>query len=143
MPMVSLLIIIIINIIIIIIIYICINAHVCVGAHARIINSCKFILILQRLSYDLLLFVFHRSLIDRQSVQISRTHLNILDVLGHWSRSKNKLISDFLLWSPKHGRASFGQPARTYLHWLCADAGCSLEDLSGVIDDRDYTVSQT
>ena len=28
-------------------------------------------------------------------------------------------------------------PTRTYLHQLCADTGCSLEDLLGAVDDRD------
>ena len=28
---------------------------------------------------------------------------------------------DILLWTPAHGRASVGRPARTYLHQLCAD----------------------
>ena len=32
---------------------------------------------------------------------------------------------------------SVGWPARTYLHQLCADTGCSLEDLLGAMDDRD------
>ena len=34
-------------------------------------------------------------------------------------------------------RASVGQPARSYLHQLCADRGCSLEGLLGVMDERD------
>ena len=27
-----------------------------------------------------------------------------------------EIISDVLLWTPRHGDASVGQPARTYLH---------------------------
>ena len=30
-----------------------------------------------------------------------------------------------------------GWPARTYLQQLCANTGCSLEDLPGAMDDRD------
>ena len=56
---------------------------------------------------------------------------------GHSWRSKDELISDILLWTPSHGRAKIGQPARTYTQQLCADTGCSLEDLLGVMDDRD------
>ena len=41
------------------------------------------------------------------------------------------------MWSPLHGRGKVGRPARTYLQQLCADTGCSLEELSGVIDDID------
>ena len=36
------------------------------------------------------------------------------------------LISDVFLWTPSHGRANAGRPARTYIHHLCADTGCSL-----------------
>ena len=36
-----------------------------------------------------------------------------------------------------HGRAKAGRPARTYIQQLCADTGCSLEDLSGEMVDRD------
>ena len=57
--------------------------------------------------------------------------------VGHCWRSKDKLISDILLWTPTHGYASVGQPIRTYLHQLCADTGCNLENLPGVINDRE------
>ena len=57
---------------------------------------------------------------------------------GHWWRSKDKLISNILLWTPSHGRANAGRPARTYLQQLCANTGCSLEDLPGVMNDRDW-----
>ena len=36
-----------------------------------------------------------------------------------------------------YGRVSVGRPTRTYLQQLCADAGCRLEDLLEVMDDRD------
>ena len=35
------------------------------------------------------------------------------------------------------GRAKVGRPARIYIQQLCADTGCTLEDLPGAIDDRD------
>ena len=57
--------------------------------------------------------------------------------LGHCWRRKDELISNILLWTPSHGRAKAGWPARTYIQQLCADTGCSLEDLPGVMDDRD------
>ena len=50
---------------------------------------------------------------------------------GHCCRSK-----DELQWTPSHGRASVGQPTRTYLQQLCMDTGCSLEDLLEVMDDK-------
>ena len=48
---------------------------------------------------------------------------------GHCWRSKDKLISDVLLWSPAYGQAKAGQPARTYIQQLCEDMGCNPEDL--------------
>ena len=57
--------------------------------------------------------------------------------MGHCWRSEDKLISDILLWTPAHGRVSVGCQASTYLHQLCVDTGCNLEDLLGAMDDRD------
>ena len=54
----------------------------------------------------------------------------------HSWRSQEKLTSDVLLWTPKHGCACVGWPVRTYLHQHCSDTGWSLEDLPGVMDDR-------
>ena len=34
---------------------------------------------------------------------------------GHCWRSRDELISDVLLWTPTHGRAKAGRPARTYI----------------------------
>ena len=34
---------------------------------------------------------------------------------GHCWRSKDKLISDVLLWTPAYGKAKAGRPARTYI----------------------------
>ena len=36
-----------------------------------------------------------------------------------------------------HGWAKAGRPAKTYIQQLCADTGCSLEDLPGAIDNWD------
>ena len=36
-------------------------------------------------------------------------------------RSRDELISDVLLWTPSHGQAKAGWPARTYIQQLCAD----------------------
>ena len=53
----------------------------------------------------------------------------------HYWRRKDELISNVLLWTPSHGRAKAGRPARTYILQLCADRGCSPEDLPEAIDD--------
>ena len=49
-------------------------------------------------------------------------------------RSRDKFISDGLLWTPSHGRAKAGQPARTYIQQL---TGCDLGDLVEAMDDRE------
>ena len=56
---------------------------------------------------------------------------------GHFWRSREKLISDVLPWTPSHEQAKAGWPARTYIEQLCADTGCSLQDLSGVMDNKE------
>ena len=56
---------------------------------------------------------------------------------GHCWRSRDELISDVHLWTPSHGRSKEGRPVRTYIQQLCADTGCSPEDLPKVMDDRE------
>ena len=56
---------------------------------------------------------------------------------GHCWRSKDKLISDKLLWTPTYGQAKAGRPARTYIQQLCEDTGCSPEDLPEAMNDRE------
>ena len=48
---------------------------------------------------------------------------------GHCWRSKDEIVRDVLLWTLSHGRSKAGRPARTYIQQLCADTGCSPEDL--------------
>ena len=55
----------------------------------------------------------------------------------HCWRSRDELISDIFLWTPSHGRAKAGWPARTDIQQLCANTGCSLEDLPKAMDDRE------
>ena len=55
---------------------------------------------------------------------------------GHCWRSRDKLISDVLLWTPTYGRENAGQPARTYIQQLCEDTRCSPEDLPEAMNDR-------
>ena len=56
---------------------------------------------------------------------------------GHCWRSRDELIRDVLLWTPTHGRAKAGRPARTYIQQLCEDAGCCPEDLPRAMNDRE------
>ena len=56
---------------------------------------------------------------------------------GHYWRSRDKFVSDVLLWTPSHGRAKAGRPAWTCIQQLCSDTGCSPEDLLEAMDDRE------
>ena len=67
-----------------------------------------------------------------KTIQVRRTRHT-----GHCWRSRDELISDVLLWTPTHGRAKAGRPARTYIQQLCEDTGYSPEDLPEAKDDRE------
>ena len=58
-----------------------------------------------------------------------------------WTRQaghcRDELISDVLLWTPSHCWAKARWPARTYIQQLCADMGCSPEDLPEAMGDRE------
>ena len=56
---------------------------------------------------------------------------------GHCWRSRDKLISDVLLWTPTYGQAKAGRPARTCIQQLYEDMGCSFEDLPEAMNDRE------
>ena len=73
----------------------------------------------------------HLSLITK-TIQVRQTR----HAENCW-RSRDELISDILLWTPSHGRAKAGWPARTYIQQLCAGTVCSLEDLPGAMDDKE------
>ena len=64
-----------------------------------------------------------------KSIQVRRTR--------HCWRRRDELISDVLLWTPTHGRAKAGRPARTYIQQLCEDTGCCPEDLPEAMNDRE------
>ena len=67
-----------------------------------------------------------------KTIQVRRTRH-----AGHCWKSRDELISDVLLWTPTHGRAKAGRPARTYTQQLCEDTGCSPEDLPEAMNDRE------
>ena len=54
---------------------------------------------------------------------------------GYCWRSRDELISDALLWTPSHGQARAGRPARTYIQQVCEDTGCSPEDLTEAMNN--------
>ena len=67
-----------------------------------------------------------------KTIQVRRTRH-----AGHCWRSRDELISDVHLWTPTHGRAKAGRPARTYIQQLCEDTGCCPEDLPEAMNDRE------
>ena len=67
-----------------------------------------------------------------KTIQVRRTRH-----AGHCWRSRDELISNVLLWTPTHGRAKAGRPARTYIQQLCEDTGCCPEDLPEAMNDRE------
>ena len=67
-----------------------------------------------------------------KTIQVRRTR----HVWYCW-RGMDELIRDVLQWTPLHGRAKAGRPARMYTQQLCADMGCSPEDLPEAMDDRE------
>ena len=67
-----------------------------------------------------------------KTIQVRRT-----SHAGHCWRSWDELIREVLLWTPTHGRAKAGRPARTYIQQLCEDTGCCPEDLPRAMNDRE------
>ena len=57
---------------------------------------------------------------------------------GHCYRSKDEVVSDLILWTPKHGQAKVGRPSKTYTKQLTEDDDCQLEDLPRAMEDRQY-----
>ena len=55
---------------------------------------------------------------------------------GHCWRSKSELVSDLLLWTPKHGHTTVGRPHKTYIDQLAQDAGMQIQDLKNAMEDR-------
>ena len=56
---------------------------------------------------------------------------------GHCWRSKDELVSDVTIWTPKYGQAKAGRPTRTYIQQLCEDTGCNPEDLPEEMNHRE------
>ena len=67
-----------------------------------------------------------------KTIQVRRTRH-----AGYCWRNRDELIRDVLLWTPTHGRAKAGRPARTYIQQLCEDTGCCPEDLPEAKNDRE------
>ena len=59
-------------------------------------------------------------------------------LIDFYEEEKNINPSAILsLWTPTHGCAKTGRPARTYIQQLCEDTGCCPEDLLRAMNDRE------
>ena len=67
-----------------------------------------------------------------KTIQVRRTRQT-----GHCRRSRDKLLSDVLLRTPTYSWAKAGRPSRTYIQQPSEDMGCSPEDLTGAMNDRE------
>ena len=74
-------------------------------------------------------------LLISKTIKIRRIRL-----VGNCRRRKDELIRDILLWTPSNGCASVIRSIRIYLQLLCTDTGCSLDDLTEAMDDRDKSM---
>ena len=59
-----------------------------------------------------------------------------LRFIGHCWRKKDEVISDLLLWEPKHGARKRGRPATTYVDQLRNDTGLSIAELKNIMGNR-------
>ena len=59
-----------------------------------------------------------------------------LRFIGHRWRRKDKVISELLLWEPKHGARKRGRPAATYIDQLRNDTGLSIAELKSTMENR-------
>ena len=67
-----------------------------------------------------------------KTIQVRRTRH-----AGHCWRSRDELISDVIQWTPSYGRAKAGRPAQNYIQRLCEDTGCSPDDMTEAINNRE------
>ena len=67
-----------------------------------------------------------------KTIQVRRTRH-----AEHCWRSRDELIIDVLQWTPSHGRAKAGRPARTYTQQLCGYTESRPEDPPEAMDDRE------
>ena len=58
--------------------------------------------------------------------------------VGHCWRSRNKLVSNVLLWTPTRRHIGVGQPAKNHINQLYVNTGHSLEELQKAIANRDW-----
>ena len=63
-------------------------------------------------------------------------HINMIWLVS-WFYGISTFVGYLTPWTPTHGRAKAGRPARTYIQQLCEDMGCCPEDLPRAMNDRE------
>ena len=56
---------------------------------------------------------------------------------GHCFRRKEELVSDALLWDPKHGTSKVGRPVKTHPKLLTEHTGVQFADLPNAMENRE------
>ena len=56
---------------------------------------------------------------------------------GHCFRRKEELVSDVLLWDPKHGTSKVGRPVKTHPKLLTEHTGVQFADLPNAMENRE------
>ena len=74
------------------------------------------------------------------AVQPLTSHLT-----NHWCKMSRELLekqrqTNILLWTQIHGHINMGWPAKTYIHQLCADTRCHLDNLPREMAMREIQV---
>ena len=81
--------------------------------------------------------VLNRSCIQHPTKQQLYSHLGPISQIiqvrqtrhtRHCWNSKGELVSDIILWTLTHGHTSDCCLAKTYIHQICADSGCRLDN---------------
>ena len=92
-------------------------------------------------NYSKMLYaIFNKSLKQHPTKQQLYSHLLLISqtiqvrwaiCTWHYWKSKDKLRSDVLFWTPTQGQTSVGWPAKTYIHQPSVDTEYHLEDFWG------------
>ena len=56
---------------------------------------------------------------------------------GHCWRSKEELVSDLILWEPRHGKARRGRPRKTYINQLLEDTQLQRDNIEAAMEDQE------
>ena len=67
----------------------------------------------------------------------SSIHEQRMRFAGHCWRRKNELVSNALLWTPKHGQRSRGRPAKIFVDQMVENTECEVEERINLMENRD------